>query len=241
VPKAGDDVIVDGSGAYTVTLSSNTAALNSLLINNPGVTLAVGKFMLQVAGAGASALHLQAGQITINQGTIAADGLQIDSGEMLSGKGTVAAALTGGGTVKASGGTLDLTASVGTGLALRINTTAGSDLKIDGTATAANAIPINNTNQTLEIGASGSLAVGTKESITNGKIELDGGTLTDSIGISVGSGAHLTGWGAVTAGAAASDIDGIGNVTASGGTLELKTRVDATAASVFDILAHFFQ
>jgi hypothetical protein len=214
VPQAGDDVIVDGSGSYKVTLGGNTAALDSLLINNPGVTLAVGKFTLQVTGAGASALHLQSGKMTIAAGTIAASGMQIDSGS-LSGNGTVAAPLTGAGTVKASGGSLDLTRTVAKGLLLRIDTTTPSDLKIDSTATAG-AIPITSANQTLEIGSGGNLTIGAKESITNGSIRLDGGILRDNSGIVIGSGAALSGNGTV---AGALSVSGSGTIGLDGGTL----------------------
>ncbi len=45
-------------------------------------------------------------------------------------------------------------------------------------------------NQTLEIGAAGALTINAAESITNGTIQLDGGTLTDNAGLTVGSGAN---------------------------------------------------
>ena len=107
-------------------------------------------------------------------------------------------------------------------------------------APAASAISINNANQTLEIGASGALTISAAESITNGKIQLDGGTLTDASGVTIGAGALLTGYG--TAGAVT--LSG-GTVTQTGGTLErpvdmaynelkhykLPQPADATAAS----------
>jgi len=48
-------------------------------------------------------------------------------------------------------------------------------------------------------GALGSLMIGAAESITNGRIQLDGGTLTDSFGVTVGSAATLIGSGTVAA------------------------------------------
>jgi hypothetical protein len=345
VPAAGDHVVIDGSGAYTVTLNGNTAALNALTINNSAATLVIATFTLHESGTGVSAINVQAGQITIAGGTVndaggmtlasgtgvsgagtlkisghytgagllqasggtldvfgtidsgialqiasasasilkiegkgtavaavaissanqtlevgasgnltinavesisngtiqliggtltAASGIAIGSGAVLTGKGTVAAPVLGAGTVRASGGTLDLTGPVSTGLALTIDTTAGSDLKIDGTAAAASAIAISSANQTLEIGANGSLTISAAESLTKGKIKLDGGTLTDAAGLTIGSGALLTGKRTVAA-----PLSGSGTIRASGGTLDLigtvssgpLLRIDTTAGS----------
>src|SRR5439155_882332 len=119
-------------------------------------------------------------------------------------------------TITASGGTLDLTGTIASGPVLTIDNAAGSVLKIEGTATSG-AMAINSANQTLEIGASGSLTITAAESITNGTIRLEGGTLSDASGLTVGSGATLTGSGTVAANIAA----GSGTITASGGTLHL--------------------
>ena len=81
-----------------------------------------------------------------------------------------------GGHDQGSGGTLDILGTINSGPTLAIDTIAGSDLKIDGTATAAAPIAINNANQTLAIGSSGNLTInGGTESITNGTITLAGG------------------------------------------------------------------
>ena len=136
--------------------------------------------------------------------------------------------ISSAGTIAASGGILDLTGTV-SGRSLAIATVARSVLKIDGTATSG-AIAISNANQTLEIGSSGGLTISAAESITNGKIQLDGGTLTDASGLTIGSGATLTGSGTVVA-----PVDGAGAVTASGGTLEFTGTIDSTTASAFHI------
>src|SRR5262249_57830565 len=99
------------------------------------------------------------------------------------------------------------------GRPLAIASGSASVLKVDGTASSG-AISISSANQTLEIGASGSLTLSAAESITNGTIRLDGGTLTDSSGVTIGSGATLTGTG--TAGG--NTLSG-GTVTQSGGPL----------------------
>jgi hypothetical protein len=336
VPAAGDDVILAGSANYGVTLDTNTASLNSLTINNSGATLAIVTFTLNVAGSGASAINLQAGQITIAGGTIndagglalasgtsvsgtgtlnvsghytgtgtllASNGtldvfgtidsgvaLQISSGSVsdlkiegtatgaagnltinaaesitkgtiqldggtltdtagitvgslavLIGKGKVAAPLSGSGTVTASGGTLDLTGTVSSGLVLTIDSTSASDLKIDGTATAA-PITINNANQTLEVGSVANLTITAAESITNGKIQLDGGTLTDSSGITLGTSSSLVGSGTVSANTAISGTSS-GTIKASGGTLDIlgtiksgpTLAIDTTSGSILRI------
>ena len=108
----------------------------------------------------------------------------------------------GTGTITASAGVLNLSGTVASGPAFTI-ATVGLDLKFTNTATAAAAIAINSVNQTLEIGTGGSLTIGAAESITNGTIQLSGGTLTDASGLTIGSGATLTGFGTVAANIAA--------------------------------------
>lgn len=67
-------------------------------------------------------------------------------------------------------------------------------------ATAAGgAIAISNSNQTLEIRAAGNLTIGAAESVTNGTIQVDGGTLTVAPGLTIGTGAVLIGMGTVAA------------------------------------------
>ena len=124
--------------------------------------------------------------------------------------------------------------------AVRSTPTAGSTLKIDGTATSAAAITLNNANQTLEIGATGSLTINAAQTATNGTIKIDGGTLTDAAGITLTSPATLTGSGTIAANTA---LSGTGTVTASGGTLDLLgtvnsglvLQIDTTAGSLLKI------
>ena len=61
-----------------------------------------------------------------------------------------------------------------------IGTAAPSTLEFDleGGVVATTAIIINNVNQTLEIGPSGSLSMGATENVTNGTILMAGGKLT---------------------------------------------------------------
>src|ERR1700693_5017246 len=58
VPAAGDDVIIGGSGSYTVTLNViATPNLNSLTISDNGATLAIGTSTLNVTGTSTSAIN----------------------------------------------------------------------------------------------------------------------------------------------------------------------------------------
>jgi cytoskeletal protein CcmA (bactofilin family) len=223
------------------TTTSSDLKLDGMATTTSAIAISNANQKLEIGSSGnltiGAAESISNGKIQLDGGTLTdASGLAVGSGASVVGAGTMAAALSGIGAVTASGGTLDLTKTVSSGPSLGINTTVASDLKIDGTAVAASAIPISSANQTLEIGTNGNLAISAKESITNGTIRLDGGSLIDPSGISVGGGAHLTGFGAVSAGTtAANDVDGTGSITANGGTLEFKTAVDGTAASAFDI------
>jgi hypothetical protein len=245
VPLDGYDVvlpIISGKPAYTITLDVNTANLNSITIaqpKDPGpvvVTLAVSSFALNLTGSGNV---LAAGHITIAGGTInSSGGLSLASGSDLIGWGTlnVSGLYTGTGTMQASGGTLDVFGTVVSGVVLSIDSAPGSTLKIENGATSAAAISITNGNQTLEIGGSGNLTINAAQNVTNATIQLDGGSLTDTSGITIDTGAHLTGQGTITAGTSSGTyFEGVGSVTASGGILDFATRVDATTETAFDI------
>src|SRR6516225_2498130 len=198
VPVTGDDVVLGGTGTYTLTLNiSATPNLHSLTINDRRATLAIGNATLNVTGTSSTAINVTAGHITIAGGKINdAGGMALAaSSSSLSGWGGVAGSLSGNGTVTASGGTLDLTGTVN-GPRLLIATAAGSDLKIDGTATPTGAIAIGSANQTLEIGAAGSLTIGAAETVSAGHFQLDGGSLAAS-GIALSNGATLSGKGTV--------------------------------------------
>ena len=219
------------SGAATVAAPISITSANqtleagtgvSLTINGAAQTVTNGKIQL-----GASSVLTVASDITLSNGTISGLGtLAADTD--ITGFGTVSIPISSAGTITASGGTLSLAGTV-SGRTLAIADVANSDLKIDGTATSG-AIAISTANQTLEIGATGSLTITAAESITNGKIVLGGGTLTDAAGITIGSGATLSGKGTVSG-----PVNGVGTITADGGTLEFMDAVDSTSASSFHI------
>jgi hypothetical protein len=132
--------------------------------------------------------------IKMNGGSLTdASGLTLNGTLALTGLGTVSAntTLSGTGTVTASGGTLDILGTVNSGIVAAIASSTPSVLKLDGTATLAAAVAtFNNANQTLEIGASASVTINAAQTFTNGKIQVDGGTLTDASGLTVGNGAR---------------------------------------------------
>ena len=240
------------SSAGTLTASGGTLDLTGTVSNRTLAISSASPSDLKISGTATSAAAITlnnanqtleigaAGSLTINAaqavtgGTIQMDGgtltdsagITLTSPATLTGSGTVAAntALSGTGTVTASGGTLDLLGTVNSGLVLAIAPGSPSILKIDGTATSAAAITLNNANQTLEIGAAASLTINAAQTATNGTIKIDGGTLTDFAGITLTSPAALTGSGTVAANTA---LSGTGTVTASGGTLDLLGTVNS--------------
>src|SRR5262249_30070613 len=151
-PNANDDAVLSGNSGngYTVTLGVNTPSLASLTINFASAvnsqrvaTLAVGTFNLNVTGTVSGATDninlANQGRITIAGGNINAGNIAFSGvNTALSGFGTLNADVVGGGngTITASGGTLDLTGTVGSGVTLAIASSAASVLKASGAATA---------------------------------------------------------------------------------------------------------
>src|SRR5262249_25415956 len=145
---------------------------------------------------GASSTLNDTNGVTLGGGTISGQGTLL-ANTNVTGFGTVSIPISSAGSLTANGGTLDLSGTVG-GRTLAIATVAGSNLKIDGTATSAAAVSLNNANQTLEIGLAGAnLTINSAESITNARVQLDGGTLTDVAGI-VNSSGTIIGSGTLT-------------------------------------------
>src|SRR5207245_111062 len=172
--------------ASTLKFSSTATAAAAISITSANQTLEIGS---EERRAGSEAGSITNGKIQLDGGTLTdASGLTIGSGATLTGSGTVAANIaTGAGTITASAGVLNLTGTVASGPAFTIATGSASTLKFSSTATAAAAISITSANQTLEIGRSGSLPHSADDSITNGQIQLDGGTLTDASRAAIGS------------------------------------------------------
>jgi hypothetical protein len=257
VPGTGGGGTLDLTGTGTIAsgvlLSMDTTGTNLLQLDLAGGVTSAAPISMTSAN---QTLEISKGNVTINGGAQSLSGgahivmaggtLTAGSGvtfntATLGGFGTVAANLTrtgGTDTVTASDGTLDLTGTFGAGLVAAIDSTKASDLKFDNTATSSTAITISNANQTLEIGPSGALTIGAAESITNGTIKLDGGSLTDTLGLTIGAGASLTGSGTVTTGTTpTTDFDGTGAVTATGGVLDFTQATNSASATAYDVAA----
>ena len=186
LPGTNDDVLLGGTvaGDYTVTINTTAVVnvLDSLTINFTAgtATLGIGSRTLSVNGNGAGATQtVSVGTtdiITIAGGTLNTGTLSLATSSSVTGSGTlnISGHYTGTGRLFASGGTLDVFGTVDSGVSLQINTIANSTLKLEGTATSATAISITSANQTLEVGTSGSLTIGAAQTVTNGKIQLDG-------------------------------------------------------------------
>ena len=202
---SGNAFTIATGSASTLEFSNTATAAAAIAISNANQTLQIGSGGSLTISAAESITN---GTIKLAGGTLTdGSGLTIGTGATLTGSGTVAANIaTGSGTITASGGTLNLTGTVASGNAFTIATASASTLEFSNTATAAAAIAISNANQTLQIGSGGSLTIDVAESITNGKINMAGGTLTDSSGLTIGTSANLTGSGLVTAA-----VNGAGN------------------------------
>ena len=181
--------------------------------------------------------------ITLAGGTLSGLG-SIAANTNISGSGTVSLGISTAGSITASGGTLDLTGTV-SGRTLAIDTVAGSHLTIDSSATTSSAITLNNSNQTLEVGAGHSLTVNANENYAGGHLQIDsGGTLTigSTHTLTIASGATLTDNGGtittsgvgggiavngtlIGTGTVNGPLSGSGIVEASGGTLHLTSAV----------------
>jgi hypothetical protein len=200
------DGTVTSAGAISLTATTQTLEIgaNGALTINAAENVSGAKILLDGGSLGGSGISFGG----------AANGA-------LTGSGTVSANLTKSainntGTITASGGTLDLTGTFGSGLVAAISN--GADLKFDNTATLANAVTLNNATQTLEVGATGAVTINTAQSVNPGNIKMSGGTLTDGLGISFGNGGGLSGFGTVAANLTGGSTD---TITASGGTLDL--------------------
>ena len=221
-------------------IGSNASSARTLTLSG-GITTVSGVTTISAGNSkGGSKIAMSGGSLAAMGGISFAGNSNFG---ILTGNGTVSGgAISGNGTITASGGTLDIGNAISNGPTLTIATAAGSDLKIDGTASVSPAIAITSANQTLEVGAAGALTIGAGESVISGVIKLDGGTLTDANGISFGSGATsgtLSGFGVVAANLTRLGSGAADTITASGGTLEvtgtfgagLVAAIDTTSAS----------
>ena len=233
---------VDFKGAGTLVVS-NLNTTNGILIGAAG-TLQLDVPTLELTGAGA--VTLTSGSKVI--GSTIGDTLE-NVNNTISGAGTIG---TGDGKltlqndvlgiIDATGGTLEINASV-TGVGtLEVGSVSGDTLKLDSVSNAASLTFLGSAG-TLELNTNGTLTLTNALVIGANTLKLDGGssTLTDAAGITLAGGTisglgalanntNLTGWGTVSTPFKSADT-----VTASGGTLEFTNTVDSTTASTFHI------
>jgi Hint domain len=229
---AGSDLKIDGTVAVSPAIA----------ITSANQTLEVGAAGALTIGAGESVIS---GVIKLDGGTLTdASGISFGSGATngtLNGFGVVAANLTriGSGafdTITASGGTLEVTGTFGTGLVATIDKTSASDLRFDNTGTVS-ALSINDGNQTLEV-HSGALTLTGAQTVSLGTILMSGGTLGDSSGIVLGSGTSagsLTGAGTVSADIKKGGTSASNLVEASGGVLVLTGTIGVASGLSYQI------
>jgi hypothetical protein len=239
----GDSVTIGGSNStYVVIFDVSTATISSLDIEGGNGS---NHFTTLRMTAGAT-LNILGGVTLLKKDTPAAiDGagrIAVAGAVTALGAGSVGLITAGTAT---SGGVLDLT---GTGFitspfVFAIGTAGPTTLEFDlsGGVVTSTAITINNINQTLEIGPSGSLTIQADQNVTLGQIKLDGGSLIDLGvgGISFGNGGNsgsLSGFGLVAVDALTRSGSGTADtITATGGKLTLITTIGANSGLVFDI------
>ena len=223
----------DGTATSATAITINNA-FQTLEVGTAGSSLTIG-----------AAQNVTLGRIQLDGGTLTdSSGISFGtttSNGTLSGFGTVAANLTRSGTgvtdtITASGGTLDLTGTFGSGLVAAIDSAQASDLKFDSTSTVT-ALSITNANQTLEV-HSGTLTLTGAQTVSRGHILMSGGTLADTSGIVLGSSSNagdLIGSGTVSAGITKGGTSTTNLVEASGGNLTLSANVGAATGLAYEI------
>jgi len=248
----GPTLTISSASASTLKLDHSGVTVNAISITSSNQTLEIAQNATISGGQTESGgtLTVDSGAtltdtsgITLSGGTLSGLG-SIAANTNISGSGTVSLSISTAGSITGSGGTLDLTGTV-SGRTLAIGTVAGSHLTIDGTATTSSAITLNNSNQTLEVGAGHSLTVNANENYAGGHLQIDsGGTLTigSTHTLTIASGATLTDNGGtittsgvgggiavngtlIGTGTVNGPLSGSGIVEASGGTLHLTSAV----------------
>jgi hypothetical protein len=229
VPASIDTVTIGfgtSSNTFTVTEDAVSASASTLTIN----------------GDAQGTNHPVTLSMVGNTLTVGTTVLLNNDQSIISGKGTLSAggAISGSGTITATGGLLDLTGAGSlSGPVLTIGTASASTLEIDltgGASAASNDSLVTSAAQTLKIDKAFTLTGG-NETFALGTVQLAGGTLTDTSGITLASGS-LTGFGTVTTGTTTNtDFDGTGAVTATGGVLDFTKATNSGSVTAYDIAA----
>jgi Hint domain len=242
-PDPDQDVVIPAFSGQSVIVTLDTpAVINSISITGDSLlnttTLALGDNMISVISEDSLAFSLnENAAVTLAGGGICDNGgLVVAAGASVTGFGSICAdgLMSGGGTITASGGQLELVSGL-SNLTLAIDS--GSSLLLDASASINSPITIDDASQTLEIGATASLdIVNGVQTVTNGTIRLDGGQLSDTHGIDLASG-QLIGAGSIST--TGTSFEGGGKVTAAvegdATTLRFLDQVDSTTTTEFHI------
>jgi hypothetical protein len=242
-PDYDQDIVIPAFFGQSLTVTLDTpVAVNTISVTGDSplhtTTLALGENMISVISEDALAFSLNDNAaVTLAGGGICDDGgLVVAAGATVTGWGSLCAdgLMSGGGTITASGGLLELESGL-SNLTLAIDN--GSTLLLDASASINTPITLDDSSQILEIGLSGSLAIlDGVQSVTNATIQLDGGQLSDTHGIVLTSG-QITGAGSIST--TGTSFEGSGKVTAavvgSEATLKFLDQVDTTSATDFHI------
>ena len=103
--NSGPTLAIDTTAGSTLKIDGTATAASAIAINNLNQTLAIGAAGNLTISAAESITN---GTITLSGGSLTASSLTIGNGALLTGFGTVTGSVGGGGTIEASGGTLDL-------------------------------------------------------------------------------------------------------------------------------------
>ena len=212
-------------GSGTFTMSGGLFQAGTV---NVGTAITVNGGTIQALASGGGIVVASAKVVTLGGGTLDAgtNSLAVANSGTLSGKGSVTGNISGTGSIKASGGTLDLAGSVASTQTMSIDTGSASDLKLDGTFSTGT-ISLTGTNQTLEIGTTGSVSITAAQTVALATLQIDAsGSLVDSSGLSVTTGV-LSAAGIVNVAGSTFTLSGGSATVASGGQLNIGTATGA--------------
>ena len=237
ITGSGQFTMVNGTVSATGLAQFNAASTQSVIGNLSAGTLSIGA---------ADTLNLLSPTDTLVAG---AGGLSV-LGSLI-GSGIVQGAVSGSGTIAAVGiagftnATLDVQGNIAAGVVLAVSTVSSggslATLRLDGVVEAQNAVSLTSFLQTLELGATGTLTIDQSQTVSgSAAIQLAGGTLIDTHGITLGAAGSLNVGNIFGFGLLAAPIEsGVGTaaggfVIASGGTLEVTGSVGSNVAMNID-------
>lgn len=242
-PGAGDDVLINNAtGTYTVALNTNTASLNSVLLDYANATVtSTGTRSLNVNFSDTSLLTVNAGTFDFGTGALTtnANNVTVSGGTMtLTTSGSKLNVTAGNKVFTISGGTVSNTIegqiNIGTvtGAAKTTALGTGGTLKVEGGTLNTGTLAVSGGTFTL---SSGSIDVVQTATFSGGTDTISGGTLTaggvtigtavthsggtivsDTSGITISSGGFITMSGSAVLNGTVGGIINAGTISGSG-------------------------